>query len=31
MFKALKIHKDFEQFSEEDLLAGSIAVLLQKK
>lgn len=30
-FKKLKLHVDFESFSEEELLAGSINVLLRKK
>ena len=30
-FKELKIHSDFSQYSEEELLAGSINVLLKKK
>lgn len=30
-FKALKIHPDFSRYTEEELLAGSINVLLKKK
>ena len=31
MFKSLKIHSDFSKFSDEELTAGSINVLLRKK
>ena len=30
-FKKLNLHEDFLKFSEQDLLAGSINVLLRKK
>jgi hypothetical protein len=30
MFKALKLHPDYQKFSEEEILAGSICVMLEK-